>query len=179
MVWKRIPIYFLCLSSLLSSCNNEESPRGLAVGLGGTISNGTNSYSVSSVTWSSDFISFVTELSFHEVHIAESWYCQIYYGLSYGLDSFSCPFNRTETNRVNEIQISDDGFLSIDGPYTFVLDQVLESPTAFIENENSYIELFLFIVQADYQNSWAWIQNEVVNFITEQIGGRNKVMKLD
>ncbi len=54
----------------------------------------------------------------------------------------------------------------MDGVYVFAFDQVLESPTEFINSEDAYIELDLFVVQSDYQQSWAWIPNQDITFET-------------
>jgi len=126
-----------------------------------------NSYRVTLVTWSESSIIFVTDLFFDNVHVADSWNATIYFGYNSDLDSIVCPFNPIETNILNDIQILEDRNLSVEGPYSFVFVQRLEDSTLFINTEDAYIELDLFVVQSGYQQSWAWISNEDVTFLTE------------
>ncbi len=83
------------------------------------------------------------------------------------LDSIICPFNKIETNLLNDLQIQEDNILSVEGSYAFVFNKGMENPATFIEIEDAYIELDLFVVQTGYQQSWAWISNEDVTFLTE------------
>lgn len=162
---KLVPLF--CIASFLNGCTPSSPAKGFDAGLGGQITSGDNSFCVTSVTWSDTFIIFVTEISFHEIRIHDDWSLHIFYGHLLESERYTSPFNKIETNLHNEVQIDNESILSVEGTFTFVFDQVLESPTYFINNEQAYLYLFPLIIQDGYVTTAAYIQNEEVTFVTE------------
>ncbi len=168
MARKNRLIPLLCLSILLAGCNPGSPMITFCAGFGVEVSDGKNSNTVTSVTWSNTFITFVVDLNIPEVHISEVWICNIFFGFNIDDGDFiSCPFNKSETNFRNETQILDDNLLEAQCSYTFVFDQMMDSPSSFIEHENAYLQLNLFVCQSGYSATEAWIENQDVTFEME------------
>ncbi len=161
---KLVPLF--CIASLLNGCRPSYAKEFYA-GLGNQITSGDNSFCVTSVTWSDTFIMFVTEISFHEISIHDGWSLHIFYGHLVDSERYRSPFNKIETNLRNEVQIDNENILSVEGTFTFVFDQVLESPTNFINNEEALLYLSPPIIQDGYVTTSIYIQNEEVTFEAE------------
>ncbi len=151
------------------SCH-PRGPMGLVVGLGTTVTGMNNSYKVTKVTWTNDFLIFTTDLVFNEVHIRDEWSCRIIIdndNLYPFLEDDRFPFNLEKTNLENETQIGEDRLLTVTGTYFFYFDQVLDVASTFRENEYSFINLNLFVVESGYQSTYFEIPNTDVTFAIE------------
>ncbi len=167
MAIKKSPLTVFCLVGFLVSCKPSYR-TGIITGLNDLVSDGMGySYCVTSVTWSDSAITFVTDLSFHGFKIPDDWLVVIDYGKTSDLDSIICPFNKIETNLLNDYQIPEDNSLIVEGTFRFVFDQKSDDPTPFIESEDAHIYINLFVNQAGFGSTWTYIANEDVTFLTE------------
>lgn len=156
----------MCLLGMFSC--HPRCPCGQDAILGTTISDGTNSYKVTKVTWTSDFLIFTVDVVFINVHVIDPWSCDmtIDNDSSYpAIERNSAPFNLEKTNQENEVQIGEDRRLTVTGTYFFYFDQILEDVAVFVDNEYSSMSLFLFITESGTQiASYFHIQNEEVTY---------------